>query len=98
MFSSNISAVFPEFISGSIGFGIFAYIAALFALFVINVVIAKKGIDVKYKQCYVGGLPSEQYFELVEKGTDKAVIRQMMAEALEAKEAEKEEPKEEAKA
>ena len=90
VFSTNISAVFPEFISGSIGFGIFAYIAALVALFVINLVIAKKGINIKYKQCYVGGLPAEEYFELVEKGTDKAVIREMMAKALDAKEAEKE--------
>ncbi len=97
LFSSNISAVFPEFISGSIGFGIFAYIAALVALLVINIVIAKKGIDVKYKQCYVGGIPAEEYFELVEKGTDKAVIREMMAKALDEKKAE-EEAKEEAKA
>ncbi len=85
-FASNISAVFPEFISGSIGFGIFAYIAALVALLVINIVIAKKGLEVKYKQCYVGGIPAEEYFELVEKGTDKAVIREMMTKALEEKE------------
>ena len=97
IFSSNISAVFPEFISGSIGFGIFAYIAALVALLVINIVITKKGLEVKYKQCYVGGLPAEEYFELVEKGTDKAVIREMMAKALEAKETEKQ-AKEEVKA
>ncbi len=96
-FSSNISAVFPEFISGSIGFGIFAYIAALAALLAINIVIAKKGINVKYKQCYVGGIPAEEYFELVEKGTDIKVIREMMAAALESKENEKE-TKEEAKA
>ncbi|MBQ2974030.1 MAG: hypothetical protein IJE19_06720 [Clostridia bacterium] len=88
-FASNISAVFPEFISGSIGFGIFAYIAALVALLVINIVIAKKGLEVKYKQCYVGGIPAEEYFELVEKGTDKAVIREMMTKALEEKEAAK---------
>ncbi len=98
MFSSNISAVFPEFISGSIGFGIFVYIAALVALFVINLVIAKKGINIKYKQCFVGGLPAEEYFELVEKGTDKAVIREMMAKALDTKEAKKEEAKEEVNA
>lgn len=98
-FSSNISAVFPEFISGSVGIGIYAYIAALVALLVINIVIAKMGIDVKYKQCFVGGLPAEEYFELVEKGTDIKVIREMMAKALEAKDAEKEEEKkEEAKA
>ena len=85
MFASNISAAFPEFISGSIGFGIFAYIAALIALLVINIVIAKKGIDIKYKQCYVGGIPAEEYFELVEKGTDIKVIREMMAKALDEK-------------
>lgn len=95
-FASNISAVFPEFISGSLGIGIFAYIAALIALLVINIVIAKKGIDVKYKQCFVGGIPAEEYFELVEKGTDIKVIRGMMAEALGTKKAEKE--KEEANA
>ncbi|MBQ2841850.1 MAG: hypothetical protein IJE72_02300 [Clostridia bacterium] len=96
-FASNISAVFPEFISGSVGIGIFAYVAALIALLAINIVIAKKGIDVKYKQCYVGGLPAEEYFELVKKGTDIKVIREMMAKALEAKDAEKK-VKEEVKA
>lgn len=84
-FSSGISAVFPEFISGSVGFGIYVYIGALVLLLGINIVIAVKGVDVKYKQCYVGGLKSEEYFELVEKGTDIEVIHQMMAEALEAK-------------
>lgn len=97
VFSTNISAVFPEFISGSIGFGIFAYIAALVALLVINIVIAKKGINVKYKQCYVGGIPAEEYFELVEKGTDIKVIREMMAKALDDKAAANE-AKEEVKA
>ncbi len=93
IFASNISAVFPDFISGKIGFGIFVYIGALALLLAINIIIAVKGVEVKYKQCFVGGIPAEEYFELVEKGTDKAVIRQMMAEALEAKSAEKEEAK-----
>lgn len=93
IFATNISAVFPEFVSGSIGFGIFAYIAALAALLVINIVIAKKGLEVKYKQCFVGGIPAEEYFELVEKGTEKSVIREMMAKALDSKEEAKEEAK-----
>lgn len=96
IFSKNINAVFPEFVSGSIGFGIFVYIASLVALLVINIVIAKKGVDIKYKQCFVGGLPAEEYFELVEKGTDINVIREMMAKALEEREKEKE-AREEAK-
>ncbi len=82
VFASNISAVFPEFVSGSIEFGIFVYIAALALLLAINIIIAVKGVDVKYKQCFVGGIPAEEYFELVEKGTDIDVIHEMMAEAL----------------
>lgn len=97
IFASNISAVFPDFISANISFGIFVYIAALALLLAINIVIAVKGVEVKYKQCFIGGIPAEEYFELVEKGTEKAVIRQMMAEALEIKATEKE-AKEEAKA
>ncbi len=97
IFSNGISAVFPEFISGSVGFGIFVYIGMLALLLAINIIIAVKGVDVKYKQCYVGGIPAEEYFELVEKGTDVEVIHQMMAEALEGKAA-TEEKKEEAKA
>lgn len=90
IFSKNINAVFPEFVSGSIGFGIFVYIASLVALLVINIVIAKNGVDIKYKQCFVGGLPAEEYFELVEKGTDINVIREMMTKALDEREKEKE--------
>lgn len=85
VFSKGINAAFPEFISGSLGAGIFVYIGCLAALLAINIVIAVKGVDVKYKQCFVGGIPAEEYFELVEKGTDIDVIHQMMAEALEEK-------------
>lgn len=101
-FANGITAVFPDFVTdASIGFGIFVYIGTLVLLLGINIIIAVKGVDVKYKQCFVGGLPAEEYFELVEKGTDIDVIHQMMTEALAAKEAEKaaaEEAKEEAKA
>lgn len=97
IFATNINAVFPDFISGKIGFGIFVYIAAIALLLAINIIIAVKGVEVKYKQCFVGGIPAEEYFELVAKGTDKTVIRQMMAEALENKAAESGE-KEEVKA
>ncbi len=85
IFATNISAVFPDFISGKIGFGIFVYIGALALLLAINIIIAVKGVNVKYKQCFVGGIPAEEYFELVKNGTEKEVIRQMMTEALEKK-------------
>ena len=98
VFANGINAVFPEFISGSIGFGLFVYIGALALLLAINIVIAVKGVEVKYKQCYVGGIPAEEYFELVEKGTDIDTIHAMMAEALEEQSAAKETEKAEAKA
>ncbi len=98
VFANGINAVFPEFISGSISFGIFVYIAALALLLAINIVIAVKGVEVKYKQCFVGGIPAEEYFELVEKGTDIDTIHAMMAKALEAQNEAKEAEAEKAEA
>ncbi|MBQ6265965.1 MAG: hypothetical protein IJK60_11005 [Clostridia bacterium] len=81
-FSGGIHSVFPEFYSGTLGIGAFVYIAALSVVLAINIIIAVKGVDVKYKQTYVGGIPSEEYFRLVEEGTDKETLREMMADAL----------------
>ena len=86
MFSNGISSAFPEYFSGKIGAGIFVYIGALLLLLGINILLTVKGIDVKYKQCFVGGIPYEEYMELVEKGTPKDEIRAMMVAALEEKE------------
>lgn len=94
MFSNGISAVFPDFFSGKIGAGIFVYIAALVLLLGINIIITVKGTNVKYKQCFVGGIPYEEYLELVKNGTPKEEIRAMMTAALEKKEAEKAEAEE----
>ncbi len=94
MFSNGISAVFPDFFSGKIGAGIFVYIAALVLLLGINIIITIKGTNVKYKQCFVGGIPYEEYLELVKNGTPKEEIRAMMTAALEKKEAEKAEAEE----
>ena len=85
-FSSGIHSVFPEFYSGSLGIGAFVYIAALAVVLAINIIITVKGVDVKYKQTYVGGIPSEEYFRLVEEGTSKETLREMMADALLAQE------------
>ena len=81
-FSGGIHSVFPEFYSGSLGIGAFVYIAALAVVLAINIIITVKGVDVKYKQTYVGGIPSEEYFRLVEEGTDTETLREMMADAL----------------
>ena len=89
-FAKGITTAFPEFVTeASVNWGAYVYIGTLLILLGINIVLAVKGIDVKYKQCFVGGIPAEEYFELVEKGTDVDTIHSMMAEALSKKEAEK---------
>lgn len=83
VFASNMTAAFEGFFKGAtVQWGIYVYIALIAALLAINVVLAIKGINVKYKQCYVGGIPAEEYFELVKNGTDTETIHKMMAEAL----------------
>ena len=81
-FSGGIHSVFPEFYSGSLGIGAFVYIAMLAVVLAVNIIITVKGTEVKYKQTYVGGIPSEESFRLVEEGTDKETLREMMADAL----------------
>ncbi len=81
-FAADINSVFPEFVSGSVQYGAYVYIGALVLLLAINIIIAKVGVEVKYKQCYVGGIPSEEYFELVKAGTDTETLHAMMAEAM----------------
>lgn len=96
-FATGITGVFPDFVTdASVGFGIYVYIAALAILLGVNIYLTVNKINVKYKQCYVGGIPAEEYFELVEKGTDKETLHKMMAEAL-AEKAEKAETEEEKK-
>lgn len=97
VFANGISAAFPEFISASMSFGIFVYIGTIVALLVLNIIIAKKGVTVKYKPCFVGGIPAEEYFELVKNGTPKEKIREMMVVALAEKEKEAEKETVEAK-
>lgn len=84
-FATGIHNVFPGFVSGSVQVGAYVYIGTLVLLLAINIVIAKVGVKVKYKQCYVGGIPADEYFELVEAGTDIDTIHQMMAKAMAAK-------------
>ncbi len=90
IFASNGAAVFAGYLSAKIGAGIFVYIGMLVLLLALNIVIAIKGTPIKYKECLVGGLPADLYFDLVEKGTPKEEIRAMMNKALDAIEAKKE--------
>lgn len=81
----------PEgsFAYGSLGIGTFVYIALLIVNFAVDIAVFKQGIEIHHKQCYVGGIPIEEYFEMVEKGTPHEEIRQEMYRRLTALQAQK---------
>lgn len=79
-FSKDLAKFFPDVFSGSVGFGAYVYLGTLVALLVINIVIAKVGVKVKYTETFIGGIPSEEYFEYVKQGMSTHAIRKMMAE------------------
>ena len=80
LFAKKLHIFFPTVFNGSVGFGAYVFIATLAALLIINIVIAKVGVTVKYKETFVGGIPSEEYFSYVEQGMSTREIRKMMAE------------------
>ena len=47
-----------------------------------NLYLAKRGLPVKKTVCYIGGLPSDEYFACVEQGMSDLEIRKKMVEAL----------------
>lgn len=84
--------------TGSVQIGGILYIL-LFALnFAIEIVIYKKGVEVHHKQCYVGGIPIEEYFKMLEDNLPQEEIRREMYKRLteieKAKQAEKEQENE----
>lgn len=83
--------VMPEgsFAYGSLGIGTYLYIALLIVNFAVDIAVFKQGIEVHHKQCYVGGIPIEEYFEMVENGTPHEEIRQEMYRRLTALQAQK---------
>lgn len=72
------------YVDGTLGIGAYLYIV----LQIVNVVIdertMKRGIPVHHKQCFVGGIPVEEYFELLEKGMTTEEIRVIQYERLQA--------------
>lgn len=80
--AKNLTAVSETAVSGSL----FVGAAVVFALYVIltvyNLYLAKKGIEVKYQPCLIGGIPGEEYFRMVEEGVSELEIRKKMVEVL----------------
>lgn len=60
----------------------FVYLVLLGVNFGVDIAIFKKGIEVKHAQCYVGGIPIEEYFKMVEDGVPQEEIRAEMYKRL----------------
>lgn len=80
-----------SFASGSLSIGTYLYIALFILNFVIEILIYKRGIEIHHKQCYVGGIPIEEYFKMVEDGTSHEEIRAEMYRRLDELQAKKDE-------
>lgn len=66
-----------------IGIGLILYIVLIAALIVYNEVLhRKKLLKVKNTVCLIGGIPSDEYFKMVEDGVSELEIRKKMVENL----------------
>ena len=81
--SAAMYSVFQrQFDTQPLSYGAFIYIALQAFSFLWNLFVCKKGIPVKYTQCYIGGLPSEEYFGYKESGMSDSELRRKMLVAL----------------
>ncbi len=67
---------------GTLLAGAYVYLFLILALLVYNLVLSKKGLKVNYTVCLIGGLPSDEYFQMKEDGVPDLEIRKKMVEAL----------------
>jgi len=69
-YSAEFARLFPGAFTGSIKFGIFAVLAAFLLVIIINIIIKKVGVPIKYKETFINGVPAWEYMEAKEKGED----------------------------
>lgn len=82
--ASVLLMVVPDNPYFNIGFVIapIVYLLLLIINFVVDVAIYKKGIVVNHAPCFVGGIPIDEYFKMLEDGTPQEEIRQEMYRRL----------------
>lgn len=80
LFSSNMALALPY--EGSLGWGVAVYLLFFFILLAIDIITAVKGIEVKYTPCFIGGIPGDEYFKMVEEGVSELEIRKKMVDIL----------------
>ena len=96
VFSTGAAAVFAaipgnSFISGSVAYGSFVYILLYAIGLAVDIAVYRQGINVKYRQCTVGGIPYEEYVALRDSGAPPEEIRRRQYAVLEEQQREREE-------
>lgn len=83
----------PEnsFISGSLNVGAFVLLGLMLLNFIVDILVFRENIEIKHAQVYVGGIPIEEYFEMLERGAPQAEIRADMYARLAKLQREKDE-------
>ena len=78
----DLSAYSETYTSGKLFVGAYVVVGLYVLLLVFNLYLAKKGIEVKYTTCLIGGIPSDEYFKMVEDSVSELEIRKKMVEIL----------------
>lgn len=60
----------------------FVYFLLLGVNFGVDIAVYKEGVEVKHDPCFVGGIPIEEYFKMLEDGVPQEEIRQEMYRRL----------------
>lgn len=70
-------------VKAGIGIGMILYILLIAALIIYNEILhRKKLLKVKNTVCLIGGIPSDEYFKMIEDGVSELEIRKKMVENL----------------
>lgn len=78
----DLSAYSETYTSGTLFIGGYVVCALYLFLLIFNLWIAKTGIEVNYTTCLIGGIPSDEYFKMLEDGVSELEIRKKMVSIL----------------
>ena len=77
------------YVSGKLSYGTYLYIITVVLNFAVDIAVFRQGIQVHHQQCFVGGIPIEEYFMMKENGISHEDLRAEMYKRLNAIQAEK---------
>ncbi len=78
------------FTAASLDYGAYLYLLLTAVNAALEILTFKQGIEIKHKQCYVGAIPIEEYFEMQKNGVPPEEIRAEQYRRLTALQKEKE--------